>query len=120
MHEFEVEVIGAKPPRKPEGRLARTLRLAGRLARALLTRPRAMLLTGLAAFVLFVGTPHVGWDYGCRHPIRLGQTCRSVSYCAYYGFQGRRIVFPRDGESCQLIKFLPIDWRQLFWGKAND
>jgi len=120
MHEFEIEVVGAKPPRKPEGRLVRTLRLAARLVRALLVRPRAMVLAGLAGFVLFVGTPHVGWDYGCRHPIRLGQTCRSLSYCAYYGIQGRPVVFPEYGETCGLIKFLRIDWRRLFWGKTND
>jgi hypothetical protein len=120
MHEFEIEVVGTKPPRKPEGRFVRTLRLAGRLARGLLRRPRALALIGLAAFVLFVGTPHVGWDYECRHPIRPGQTCRSLNYCAYYGIQGRRVVFPEYGETCGLIKFLRIDWRRLFWGKTND
>ena len=109
MHEFEVEVVGAKRPRKPTGRLMRTLRFAGRLVWALLKRPRAMMFAGMAAFVLFVGTPHVGWDYECRHPIRAGQTCRSVSYCAYYGFQGRRVAFPEYGETCHIVNFLPID-----------
>lgn len=113
MSEFEIEVIGAEKSRKPDGSFRRLLIVAGRFARAALMRPRALMLSGLAAFVLIVGTPHVGWDYECRHPMRPGQPCRSVDYCAYYGFQGRRVVFPKYGESCQIIKFLPIDFRRI-------
>lgn len=47
----------------------------------------------------------------CRHPFRPGEPCRSVAYCAYYGIQGRRVVFPDYGESCKLVVFLPIGWR---------
>ena len=109
MSEFEIEVVGAGPPRRSEGPLGRTLKIAGRWLRALLMRPRILVLTGAAVFVMVVGTPHVGWDYECRHPMRSGQPCRSVDYCAYYGIQGRRVVFPENGENCQLVTFLRID-----------
>jgi hypothetical protein len=109
MSEFEVEVVGAGPPRRSEGSLSRALKTAGRWLRVLLMRPRILALTGAASFVLAVGTPHVGWDYECRHPMRPGQACRSVDYCAYYGIQGRRVVFPGDGESCKLVTFLRIN-----------
>jgi hypothetical protein len=110
MSDFEIEVIGSGPPRKPGGSRRR---LFSRLARALLMRPRVLVLTGAAAFVLGVGTPHFGWDYQCRYPMRPGQPCRSVEYCAYYGIQGRRIEFPGDGETCRVITFLRINWRQV-------
>lgn len=113
MDEFDIEVIGAGSPRKPDSPPARMARRIGGLLRALLMRPRALVLGGAVAFVLAVGTPHVGWDYECRHPMRPGQPCRSVDYCAYYGIQGRRVVFPEDGESCKLVTFLRIDWRRI-------
>ncbi|WP_011583110.1 MULTISPECIES: hypothetical protein [Chelativorans] len=113
MSEFDVEVIGAGSPRKPDGARKRTFRAARRLAQALLLRPRILVLSGSAAFVLVGGTPHVGWDYQCRHPMTPGQPCRSVDYCAYYGVQGRRIVFPEDGETCRVVNFLRIDWQRI-------
>lgn len=113
MDEFDIEVVGSRSPRKPDGSPKRIFNAVGSLARALLKRPRVLTVSGLAAFVLFVGTPHVGWDYQCRHLMRPGQPCRSVDYCAYYGIQGRRIVFPHDGETCRIVTFLRIDWRQI-------
>lgn len=113
MSEFDVEVVGASAPRKPDGSLRRTFRALRRLARALLMRPRVVALSGLAAFLLAYGTPHAGWDYQCRHPMRPGQQCRSVDYCAYYGVQGRRVVFPRGGETCRVVTFLRLDWRRI-------
>ena len=111
MVEFDVEVVGAKRRRKRKsgGRAVRAFRLCGGIARAVMMRPRMVVLAGVAGFVLSVGTPHVGWDYVCRHPKRLGQPCRSVEYCAYYGIQGRRVDFPEDGESCKLFTVLPLD-----------
>lgn len=76
-------------------------------------RPRLMLVGAGAAFVTFLGTPHFGWDYECRHSFSAGQPCRAVSYCAYYGIQGRRVEFPEYGNSCKLITLLPPDWRKL-------
>ena len=113
MDEFDIEVVGAGSPRKPDGSLTRTLKTLGRWLRALLMRPRVLALTGAAAFVMVAGTPHVGWDYECRYPMRPGEPCKSVDYCAYYGIQGRRIEFPEDGESCKLVTFLRIDWWQI-------
>lgn len=113
MDEFEIEVIGAGPPRKPDGPLKRFIAKASRVVRALLMRSRLLAATGAAAFLLIVGTPHAGWDYECRAPMRPGQPCRNVSYCAYYGIQGRRVVFPEYGESCQFVTFLPLDWAKL-------
>lgn len=113
MDEFKIEVIGAGPPRKPDGPLKRFAKRAIWLVRAMLMHPRILVFSGTVAFALFIGTPHAGWDYACRVPMTPGKPCRSVSYCAYYGIQGRRVVFPEDGESCQLITFLPPDWAKL-------
>lgn len=113
MSEFDVEVIGAEPPRRPDGSRKRAFKAARRLSRVLLLRPRILALSGLAAFGMIAGTPHVGWDYQCRHPMRPGVSCRSVDYCAYYGIQGRRIVFPDDGETCRVVTFLRIDWQRI-------
>lgn len=113
MDEFEIEVIGVKASRQTDGRLKRAVGKAGQVVRAFLMRPRLVVLTGVVTFALFVGTPHAGWDYECRHPMRSGQPCRSVVYCAYYGIQGRRIEVPDDGESCKPITFLPPQWGKL-------
>ncbi|MCR9135734.1 MAG: hypothetical protein NXI27_07060 [Alphaproteobacteria bacterium] len=116
MDDFEIEVIGVGPPRKPDGPLKRVSRWIGRKLRALLMRPRALVFTGAAAFMVIIGTPHTGWEYECRHPMRSGQPCKSVSYCAYYGIQGRRVVFPQHGESCKIITLLPLDFSKLIGG----
>ncbi|MCB9958709.1 MAG: hypothetical protein H6843_08915 [Rhodospirillaceae bacterium] len=113
MSEFEIEVVGAERRPKPERQPTGLLRKALRLLRALLMRPRALILSGLAAFVLFVGTPHIGWDYQCRYRSGPGEPCESAEYCAYYGIRGRRVVFPASGQSCKLITFLPLDWDRL-------
>ena len=116
MRKCGVRVISAPKRVKRQGRLRR---LVGRLAHTLkviLLRPRLLMLAGLAGFILLVGTPHAGWDYECRHPIRPGQPCRSVSYCAYYGIQGRRVEFPEYGQSCQLVTLLPPDWDRIIQG----
>jgi hypothetical protein len=111
--EFDVKVVGARRKRKSRRPLLRVLGWSARGLRALLMRPRFLLILGVAGFVQFVGTPHAGWDYECRHPFRPGQPCRYVFYCAYYGIQGRREVFPEPGESCKVISFLPIDWKKI-------
>ncbi|MCT8970800.1 hypothetical protein [Microbaculum marinisediminis] len=113
MDEFDIEVIGAKQPRKRGGRIKRFAGSVARAVRAMLMRPRILVLAGTAAFALFVGTPHAGWDYQCRHPMRSGKPCQSVRYCAYYGIQGRRVEFPEYGKTCRLITFLPPDWNKL-------
>ena len=120
MSDFEVEVVGARRKLKSRRPLSRLLGWSGRFIRALLMRPRAVMVLGVAGFVLFVGTPHAGWDYECRHPFSPEQPCRSVVYCAYYGIQGRRVVFPESGESCKLVTFLPISWRRVFAGKLTE
>ena len=114
MAEFDVEVVGAEKPRKRRERIGPGPARAWRGMRWLLLRPRLLVAAGFAGFVLFVGTPHVGWDYECRNPMRSGEPCRSVVYCAYYGIQGRRVEFPEYGESCKLVTFLPVDWRRIF------
>ena len=68
---------------------------------------------GVAAGVF--GTPHVGWDYVCRHRL-YGQPCRIFEWCEYYGFQGRRVIYPEYGDSCGVVRLLPIDWRALWAG----
>lgn len=90
------------------------MRRVGQAVRAILMRPILMLMIGLAGFILFVGTPHVAWDYQCSHSTRGGGFCQSANWCAYYGFQGRRVVAPPTGEPCSLITFQPIDWQAVF------
>ncbi len=113
MDTFEVEVVGAKASRRTDGKLKRVFRKAGHVVRAVLMRPRLVVLIGVGAFGLSVGTPHAGWDYQCRHPMRPGVPCRSVVYCAYYGIQGRRIEVPKEGERCEVVTFLPPQWGKL-------
>lgn len=104
--------------RKPKKRTAisygrAALQRGAQIVRAILMRPLLLLMLGLVGFTLFVGTPHVAWDYQCSHSTRGGGFCRAANWCAYYGVQGRRVVFPPSGETCQLITFLPIDWAAI-------
>ena len=77
------------------------------------SRPRLLILIGFLGFIGYVGTPHIGWDYQCRHATPGGAPCHSASWCEYYGFQGRRVDYPPYGETCKLVKFLPVDWELL-------
>jgi hypothetical protein len=85
MSKYEVRVIGGKSPKRGDGPVRRLRRRIGAAIRAALIRPGMIVLAGIAAFVLLVGTPHVAWDYQCRHPMQGYGTCRAVSWCAYYG-----------------------------------
>jgi hypothetical protein len=70
-----------------------------------------LILAGLAAFVLLLGTPHVGWNYGCKAGPRFGQSgCKIWDWCEYYGIQGRQVIFPKYGESCSPVRLLPLRW----------
>ncbi|MFW8634319.1 hypothetical protein [Cribrihabitans pelagius] len=110
MKEYEVRVLGT-PPQEPHGPHGRRFRRKLRKAvRAVLLRPRRLVLAGMAGFVLIAGTPHIGWDYQCRHPMRGPGSCSAVGWCAYYGIQGRRIAVPSHGSQCSPIKLLPLDW----------
>lgn len=113
MAEYEVKVVGAAPPPKPDGPLRRLGRRTGALALSALHRPRRMIALGLIGFVLIAGTPHVGGRYECRHPMHGPGTCKSVAWCAYHGIQGRRIEVPPDGAQCSLITVLPIQWGKI-------
>ncbi|MCC5987229.1 MAG: hypothetical protein JJT95_06055 [Pararhodobacter sp.] len=117
MGKFEVKVLGAKPPKRSDGPIKRLRRRIGAGVKAVLLRPRMVVLAGAAGFILFIGTPHVGWDYQCRHPVRGFGTCNSVSWCAYYGIQGRRIERPDYATRCKLVTFLPVDWNKLIEGR---
>lgn len=113
MKEYDVRVLGGPKAKRKPGRVRSAVRQAGRALQFILLKPRLLILAVLAGFILFAGTPYAGWDYECRHPFSPGQPCRSVSYCAYYGVQGRRVEFPEYGESCQLITFIPLDWGRI-------
>ncbi|WP_419907616.1 hypothetical protein [Hoeflea sp.] len=116
MSEFDIKVVGARSPQKRKGKLKRFAECTGKLIKALLMRPRLMVMAGLAGFVLLIGTPHAGWDYQCSHKMRGPGSCQAVSWCAYYGIQGRRIDVPPYGQSCSLIKVLPLDFERLLGG----
>ena len=116
MSDFEIKVAGPPRKRRPEGFARRNLRRLGRGVRAVLLQPRRLILAGLAVYVLTSGTPHVGFEYECRHPTHGPGTCKSVLWCAYYGVQGRRVEFPRNGESCKIITVLPLDFNKLTGG----
>lgn len=116
MSDFRIKVVGAKPPRKPDGPLRKVAKRVRASARQGLMKPRRVMLAGLAGFVLLAGTPHVAWEYECRHTMHGPGSCRSVAWCAYYGIQGRRIAVPKDGMQCSLFKVLPFDWGRLLGG----
>lgn len=113
MNKFKVEVMGGRPPRPPEGPIKRLRRLLNRSARFALLRPKRSIVAALIGFVLLVGTPHVGWDYQCRHAVYGYGGCESARWCAYYGVQGRRVIWPEYGEHCSLVKFLTLNWNDI-------
>lgn len=96
MTDFDIRVEGKRKNKRMGRRIPGMglLRAIGRTVRFFLMRPRLLVAMALLGVIVFVGTPHIGWDYRCNHPTRGGQPCVSVSYCAYYGFQGRRIDHP--------------------------
>ncbi|MCZ4269075.1 hypothetical protein O4H48_14355 [Rhodobacteraceae bacterium G21628-S1] len=116
MSKFDIKVLGAKPPKRPEGLFKRLRCRIGGAIKAVLLRPGMIVLAGASGFVVLIGTPHVGWEYQCRHPMRGYGSCNSVAWCAYYGVQGRRVEIPEYGERCQVVTFLPLDWNQLIEG----
>lgn len=115
MSKFKVKVIGVKP-QKRDGLVKRTARGIGSAINALMIRFWFFALAAVAGLILTVGTPHVGWEYGCNHPVKGLGTCRSVSWCAYYGVQGRRVERPGYGERCEVVTMLPVDWNELLGG----
>jgi hypothetical protein len=78
-----------------------------------LLRPRNAILTLSSASCLIGGTPHVGWDYQCSHAVYGYGGCESARWCAYYGVQGRRVIWPEYGEHCSLVKFLTLNWNDI-------
>jgi len=84
-------------------------------------RATAMAVAGLAIALVVAaaifGTPHVGWDYECRHERRGGEPCKVCGWCEYYGLQGKRIL--RGDECGKLIRLLPVDWGSEF-GSGKD
>lgn len=73
-----------------------------------LVRIDGLVLVALLAAGIAYGTPHVAWDYACRHSRFYNPRCQAFDYCAYYGLHGRRVVFPAPGESCPLVRLMPI------------
>jgi hypothetical protein len=83
MREYRVWVEGQPPPGGPGGSLRRIIARVKAAWFGLLRRPVRLVLGGLVVFVLVVGTPHIDWDYVCRHPKKVGETCRYYDWCAY-------------------------------------
>lgn len=130
MSEYEI-----KPPPRPKdtgtkGKAAKGKRgpgpdapeRAGRHARSAFVhtvlRPLAILAVLFGGIAVLAGTPHIGWNYECRGRAKPDGGCDSYRYCEYYGIQGRRAVFPDEGESCGFVKFVGVDWGAL-WPAAQ-
>lgn len=73
-----------------------------------LLRLDALAVLALVGAGVMYGTPHIAWDYACRHSRSYNPRCQSFEYCAYYGLHGRRVVFPAPGESCSLVRLMPV------------
>ena len=113
MSKITVEVVNKRPKKRKSIPFAKLASVAFRPARATLMRPRLTMLGTVIGCALYFGTPHLGWDYQCAHPMNGIGTCRAASWCEYYGLQGRRIHIPETGEMCTLFKLITIDWKQL-------
>jgi|SRR5690606_8955047 len=116
MSRIEIRVVNPRSPRPPKGPTRRFVGGVRARIRALLLRPRLLVIGGIAGFVLIAGTPHAGWDYQCNHQMRGPGSCHSVARCAYHGIQGRRLEVPAAGQSCRLVTVLPLDWGKLIGG----
>jgi hypothetical protein len=113
MSKLRVEVLGGKPPKPPENLITRLRRALNAAKLAALHRPVTSVFVGFVGFVLVIGTPHLGWDYQCRHAVWGSGSCQEAVWCEYFGVQGRRVIWPERGEHCHLIGFLPLDFNML-------
>jgi len=113
MSNIDVKVAGKRPKKKRTVPFANLATMAVRPVRALLMRPRLTMLSVVAGCALYFGTPHLGWNYQCAHPMHGIGTCREASWCEYYGLQGRRIHIPEAGEMCTVFKLMTPDWNKL-------
>lgn len=112
MGEFEIRVKNAPKHRKP-GPIMRFFETAAAQLKKIFMKPRAVAFMAITAGVVLIGTPHIGWEYQCRHAMSGPNTCRSYAWCGYYGIQGRRVIVPPHGYRCGAIKFLRPDWARL-------
>jgi len=112
MEDFEIRVTKA-PKRKTENPVSRFLRNAEAKVKKAFMRPGLVAAAAVTCFVVLVGTPHVGWEYQCRHGMSGPNTCRSYAWCGYYGIQGRRVVVPPEGQHCRVLTMLTPDWSRL-------
>ena len=110
MRKIRVEVVSGLPPRRPDGPIRRTWRLLTQTVNLVLRRPGETFLASTIAFLAFVGTPHIAWEYQCRHQVRGYASCQEAVWCAYYGIEGRRVEWMERGQPCKLITILPTDW----------
>ncbi|MEM0898891.1 MAG: hypothetical protein AAGI92_02950 [Pseudomonadota bacterium] len=113
MRRIRVQVLGGMPPRRPDGPIKKAWRLLRQTACALLRRPGLAILASGVAFMGFVGTPHIAWEYQCRHQTLGHASCQEALWCAYYGIEGRRVEWMDRGQPCKLITILPTDWIAL-------
>lgn len=119
MRKIRVEVLGGMPPRRPGGPIRKAWQLLSRTAMAVVMRPRLTFLACTVAFAGFVGTPHIAWEYQCRHQTRGHAACQEAVWCAYYGIEGRRVEWMERGQPCKLITILPTDWIALIEGNMK-
>lgn len=108
MRKIKVKVV-RKGRKRPKGNGQSAAARLGTLALRAVIHPVSIAVGVLTFAGLSFGTPHVAWEYGCAHPRHSAWSeCRQVSWCAYYGFQGRRTATPDAGERCDIIRLMPI------------
>lgn len=117
--DFEIKVVRT-PRKESENGFMRAIEGVMRAIEALedktrkaFMRPWVAGLTSVTAFIVIIGTPHIGWEYRCHHGFTASNPCRSYASCSYFGIQGRRDVIPPGGEPCSLFTMMRPDWARL-------
>lgn len=112
MDEFEIEV-----KKEPERSYADDIfaYLSGLEAKfkELAMQPKLVAGFSVAAFVLVLGTPHLGLNYRCAHRTTYSIPCREYVSCSYLGILGWQEIRPNAGEFCGVFKMMRHDWSRL-------
>lgn len=112
MDEFEIKVKGKTRTSTVTDIVAFLDRLEKGF-KALAMKPKLVAGVSVAAFVMVIGTPHVGLQYRCGHRTTYSTPCREYLSCWYLGILGWQEIKPRQGEQCGAFRMLTPDWARL-------